>query len=67
ERVIQRYRDDLSEKNPDGGSQLIDQTLEEATSNAISRVEVFLQENSCSHQEIKDHLQRFKIYAAKSW
>lgn len=64
-RVTERYRRDLAERYPEEDARAIAQRIAEQVSSAQSAVATFLADKDCTDQEIKNHLQRYKIYARR--
>jgi hypothetical protein len=64
-RVTERNRRDLAERYPQEDASAIDQRIAEQVRSAQSAVEAFLADKDCTDQEIKNHFQRYKIYARR--
>lgn len=66
-RVRKKYSDELESEFAKDSRQSVEQLILEDMSAAEMRVKQFLVANDCAHQDVKNHFQRYRIYAGKSW
>jgi len=65
-RVTQKYKREIGEKTPSKSVKIIDQEVADKAAATQMTIEAFIAEKGCGHQEVKNHLRRFDIYARKS-
>jgi hypothetical protein len=66
-RVRKKYSDELESKSTEDSQRSAEQRISEDISAATMRVKEFLAAHGCDHQDVKNHFQRYRIYAGKSW
>lgn len=65
-RVVNSYRSMLADANPKATDSDISQQLADRTVQSVTEAESELSGMDCNHQTMKDHFQRYRLYARKT-